>query len=277
MRRLIAFWIDTTLVSLPVITGAAALLLSTGSLPRHRVLLVSAMALLAELVYFLLADIRFHGTTLGKKLMGARLIWEDNPNRSWRRRAVWHCLAKCVILPLWYIGLLQYLLSGCRMFYDKNLGIRYEYRSCDSRTIRNAVIGTAAGLVLFLAVLVGGVFTWLSVTGSQDYYTIQQESVPSVHLALGTGSLRSYSSERSADRASQKYSYRMEDASSGAEAYAEYLIREDGFVRDPDAEAVFRSGVYVVSRPALMPGFRLQVTAADYEGGLLVMIDWKPE
>lgn len=275
MRRIAAYLADQ-LILFFVVSGVSVYAANLG-LTDLDTLITAALAagVLAWAAYYFIADYFFGGMTLGKKLCGARMVWYREDQGLRLREALQHISFKGLLTICWPIGLAWYRVHGCRAPYDRRLGIVY-LADEDPRPRGQRIAGIVIMAAAFVMVIVGGFHFLLQGIGNADYYFANKERIASVSTVLGPQRLTGYSASAGSDSGKIVYQYRLPDeGTESIERYVDYLIREEGFQRDSQAEAEYRGKVSVIRKTSSDGAYEIKVSVADISGRLLIQLEYE--
>lgn len=275
MRRIAAYLADQLILFL-VIIGASvcAANLRLTDLNTLLTITVTGGAFLWA-AYFFLADYFFGGMTLGKKLCGARMVWHREDQGLRLQEALQHTFFKGLLAIYWPISLIWYCALGCRAPYDRRLGIVY-LSDEDSRPRRQRILSMVLAAAVFLAVIFGGFYFLLQGAWNVDYYYANKEKIPSVSNVLGPQRPTGYSASIDSDSGKIVYQYKLPDGGmESIESYVDYLIQEEGFWRDVQAEAEYGENVRVLRKTSSDGEYEITVSVADISGRLIVQLEYE--
>lgn len=276
MKRIIAFFIDHMILSL-IIVGSYFLLFFNGNMrvsaASFTIILVIGLCL--WLGYFIAADYFFHGMTLGKKLLGLRMMWlrEGRTPGFW---AVKHTLLKWLLAAFWPVGFILYLACGCRMPYDQMLGISYPLKTdgtAGTNLVWKIIAGIVAVIAVFVMVTAGTATLVLNKISTEEYYTLKSEKVASVYTVLGKQKMKAFSSSSTTESVVKKYTYAVRsDGDKLAVEYMEYLIQNEGFQRDTEGEAVFDSNIILLKKGSADGNYQIAITITAFSNSFTVWL-----
>lgn len=234
-------------------------------------------AVLIWLVYLFISDYFFAGMTLGKRILGVPMQWAQSEEHRLSESVI-HTGMKCFLISCWPLGLILYLVSK-EMPYDKRLGILYlpdESKASGKKTAWKFAVLMVGAVMLFY----GSIFLTLQTQARAAFYQLKDQKITSLSGAVGSEmgkqSLRSYSSSFKNGAMELEYSYRVStDGSEVANAYMEYLVKEDHFRRNQEEEAPFNSNAIVLTKSLENSQKELQVILIPGSRWLLVWIYYK--
>ncbi len=230
MKRGIALYIDHMICCMILVVPAMAIIGAGGRLAWGWYFIALLAGVMIEGGLFVAADYFWGGMTLGKRIVGARMVWAQGEGKERMKAAVVHTLFKLLLLMVWPITLVIVLVSGGRMPYDARLGISYVKEEKKAGSVIKTIGRVVLVVVLFVLFLYGGILIFLRKINSESCYHVGDIQVPAVSSVLKDTSLRSYASSGGGNHVEITYGYRLSgDGSESARHYMEYLIQNNDF------------------------------------------------
>ncbi len=244
MKRIVAFLIDYMIL---LTAGFVLINLNNAVAPKGDPLVVALGLFWLFLAYFLIADYKFKGMTLGKRLLGLRLNWDQGEGNAKLAISFLHIVFKWLLVIVWPLTLIIYLCLGGRMPYDRRL--RLSYVQGPKAPLWKTLLKVAGGIAIFFALMFSVTYLVLNQVSKEEYYTVRDEKIPSVYTVLGKHRLAGYSSSSGSGVTEAQYQYVVHgDGNELLDQYMEYLIQNEGFARQEEDEAGYKGNVRVLER-----------------------------
>lgn len=232
MRRIIASWIDYMICMFPYVTLANVRGLGIAGEDIRIIRLVVYIALLG---YLFITDYWLGGLTLGKWILGIRPEWHWEEGKARLVNSLLHTFLKFLLFVIWPVTLILYFCLDRQMPYDKRLGIIDQ--TPPGISPGKTLIRVAISVVVWLGVVLSLSSVMLDHTSKAQYYIVSDQKIPSIYTVLGKQKLKHGSSANNPKRSHAMYKYAIQgDGDELVDRYTEYLIQNEGFVRNTKIE-----------------------------------------